>query len=81
MHGTFNEVPLRRITSLATVVLAPGITRTTLRVAEGPLQQLEQRFELNGPALLTLSDKQIEGRIVHYSADLQCYEFTIDRIY
>jgi hypothetical protein len=70
MHGTFNGVQITRITSLTTDEPTLGITRTTFRVTEGPLQQLEQRLELNGPALLILSDKQIEGRIVHYSADL-----------
>jgi hypothetical protein len=67
MHGTFSGVRIRRITSLTTVEPALGITRTSFRVTAGPLPELEQRLQLNAPALLILSDQQIEGRIVHYN--------------
>ena len=65
------------MTSLTTVEPTPGIT-PTFRITEGPLPQLEQRLELNGPALLILADKHIEGSVVRYSADLHHgYEITI----
>jgi hypothetical protein len=79
MHGTFNRVRLKRITSLKYTEPAPGITHTSFRVMEGPLRELESVLHLNAPALLILSDKRIEGTIVHFIADRHHgYEITIE---
>jgi hypothetical protein len=79
MNGTFNDLPLRNITSLKTTTEASGFTRTTFRVIGPRLQKLEQVLQLNAPAVLILTDKEIEGRIVAYSADVHTgYEITIE---
>jgi hypothetical protein len=70
MHGTFNGVRLKCITSLAYTEPAPGIIRTSFRIMEGPLRELENILHLNAPALLILSDKQIEN---DYSVQRQSY--------
>jgi len=79
MHGTFNTVQLRRITSLKITSEPSGFTHTSFRIMEGPLPKLEQILRLNAPALLILSDQTIEGTIVQYSADLHHgYEVMIE---
>jgi hypothetical protein len=70
MHGTFNGIRLKRITSVASDKSVPGFTRITFRVLDGVTPQLESVLRLNAPALLILADQEIEGRIVHYSADI-----------
>ena len=57
MHGTFNGVRLRRITSMVIVG-----NLTTVRILDSPMPQL--KLEVGAPALLILSNKEIEGRIV-----------------
>src|SRR5436309_9982 len=41
MHGTFNGVQLRRISSVKTTSDHPGFIHTTFRVLDGPLPELE----------------------------------------
>ena len=75
MSGTFNGIQLRQITSLTTM---EAIKRTTFRVI-GSSPELEQVLKLNAPALLILASEEIEGRIVHYAADIHIgYEITIE---
>ena len=47
MQGTFNGVPLKKITSVKTTNDASGVSRNAFRVLDGPLHELEQvlRFE------------------------------------
>ena len=79
MNGTFNGITLRRVTSMKTATTALGNVLTSFRVLGAPLPQLEEMLQLNAPALLIRSDKQIEGRIVHYAADVyNGYEITIE---
>jgi hypothetical protein len=62
MHGTFNGVRLKRITSVSNDNSVPGFTRTTFRVLDGVTSKLEGVLRLNGPALLILADQEVEGR-------------------
>jgi len=77
MYGIFNGAPLRDVGSLRTISLE-GLTRHTFTVIGGPFPPLEQQLRLDEPALLILSSRQIEGRVIQYSADLTGYEITIE---
>ena len=80
MHGTFNGLPLKRIIALKTTGMTSGVRRTTFRLLSKPIPELEARLRLNAPALLILSSQEIEGTLVHYTADLGAgfYEVTIE---
>ena len=77
MHGSLNGVQLKRITAL--VMNRDGDWgRTTVGIIEFP-KDLERVLRLNAPACLILSDQQIEGTIVQYSANGTFgYEITIE---
>jgi len=78
MHGTFNGVRLKQIISRKILTTEAGATLTSFRVG-GHVPQLEEILRLDIPALLILSNEQIEGRIVHFDADLhRGYEITIE---
>ena len=79
MHGSFNGIPLKNISSLKTTTHSEGFKQTSFRVLDGSLPKLEQMLQLKGEALLILSSDVIEGRIIHYSADVHSgYEITIE---
>ncbi len=79
MHGTFNGVPLKKITSVKTTTDPSGISRSAFRVLDGPLPELEQVLRLEAPDVLILSSQQIAGRIVHYIANVHTgYDITIE---
>lgn len=68
MNGTFNGIPLRKISSIKTTTESSGSKRSTFRVLDRNLPKLEQSLQLNAPGLLILSSEEIEGKIVHYAA-------------
>ena len=78
MSGTFNGLPLDQIRSIRTTTEDSGFRRNTFRVL-GRQPKLEQILQLGVPALLILSNQEIEGKVVHYSADVHVgYEITIE---
>ena len=76
MNGTFNGVHLRRITSITTEAVN-GSKRTTIRVLDFPHPELEAKLQSQVSALLILSDREIEGRIVSYAADGHGYDIVM----
>jgi hypothetical protein len=78
MHGTLNGLRLKRITSVATQK-NKRFVRHTFRVLDGQLPELENLLHLKTSALLILSDREIEGQIAHFSADVSAgYEITLE---
>ena len=78
MHGTFNGVRLRQITSRKIGTTPRGSKLEGFRVLDR-VPELEAKLRLDAPALLILSDEVVEGRIVHFSADIQFgYEIMIE---
>ncbi len=56
-----------------------GVARTSFRVMDGLREDLEAALRLRSPALLILSNKEVEGTIVQYSADIHSgYEIMIE---
>ena len=79
MNGTLNGIPLRQIISIETAAHGIGFVRTSFRVIGELLRPLEQVLRLNGPALMILPSHEIEGTIVHYTADVHSgYDITIE---
>jgi len=79
MHANFNGIRLRKVASLKTTMEPSGFKRTSFRVMDSPLPELEHVLHSGAPALLILSSGEIEGYIVQYSAELNFgYEITID---
>jgi hypothetical protein len=79
MDGTFNGVQLRGITSRKTSILPCGGMILTFRVAGKVPASLDDALRLHGPALLILTDEILEGRIVHFTADvLYGYQITLE---
>jgi hypothetical protein len=78
MNGTFNGIRLRKITSRAITSTGSGTVLSSFRAA-GHVPELEAVLRLYAPALLILSKETVEGKIVHYSANVQAgYEITIE---
>jgi hypothetical protein len=76
VSGTFNGVRLRRITSITTEAVN-GSKRTTIQVLDFPHRELEAKLQSQVSAILILSDREIEGRIVSYSANRHGYEIVM----
>jgi hypothetical protein len=83
MHGTFNGVRLRTISSRKIAVMPCGARvvgfRVTGKIPKATMDSLDATLRLHGPALLILSDEILEGHIVHFSADVTFgYEITME---
>ena len=80
MQGTFNGLLLKRIIALKSCGTMPGVTLTRFRVLAKSNRDLEERLWLNAPARLILSSEEVEGTLIHYTADLRggFYEITIE---
>jgi hypothetical protein len=79
MKGTFNGLPLDSISSVTSETDPFGRRLSSFRVPQFPLPELEERLRLHTPARLNLHTKEIEGRIMRYTADAdRGYEVTIE---
>jgi len=70
MNGNFNGIRLRKITSRKITTTDRGTTLYSFHTPER-LPELEATLRLVAPALLILGNETIEGKIVHYSANVQ----------
>src|SRR5689334_12723922 len=77
MHGTFNGIRLRRITALK-VESTDTANLTAFRVLERPLRDLEAELRVGSPALLILSNREVEGTIASFQSDGHGYWITIE---
>jgi hypothetical protein len=77
MHGTFNGIRLDRIISAGTQEIENS-TLTILRGLDPPVPQLLKELRKDAPVLLILSDKEIEGVILSFTADAHWYQITIE---
>ena len=77
MHGTFNGVRLRRITALK-IESTDTANLTAFRVLERPLRDLETELRVGAPALLILSNREVEGTIASFQSDGHGYWITIE---
>jgi hypothetical protein len=78
MNGNFNGIRLRRITSRQITTTDCGTTIYSFR-ASGHLPEFEAGLRLQAPALLILGNETVEGKIVHFDANVQAgYEVTIE---
>src|SRR4026207_1910895 len=69
LNGTLNGVPLRKVSALRTNYVG-GFKHTTFRVLDCRVIELEEILRLDAPALFLVNLQHVEGRIVHYTADL-----------
>jgi hypothetical protein len=78
MNGSFNGIRLRKITSRKITATDRGTMLYSFR-ASGILPDLEAVLRLQTPGLLILSNEIVEGKIVHYNANVEAgYEVTIE---
>jgi hypothetical protein len=79
MNATFNDVPLENVGDLKSTTESSGLTRTSFRVLKTTLPRLEKILQLKASARLVIGSQTIEGRIVHYFADIyRGYQVTIE---
>jgi hypothetical protein len=78
MSGNFNGVQLRKITSRRITTTNRGTTLYSFRASE-LVPELKPVLRLRAPAVLILGNEIVEGKIVHYDANLQAgYEVTME---
>ena len=83
MHGTFNGVQLRTISSRKITTREDGSKlygfRVTGKIPKATSDALEATLSVHGAALLILGDEIIEGTIAEFSKDpMWGYEVTIE---
>jgi CRP-like cAMP-binding protein len=76
MNGYFNGIQLRKIIWISSEAVTGGAVIERLRVLDKS-PELEERLQVNALALLILSNRTIEGRILHFFADMSGYIITI----
>jgi hypothetical protein len=78
VNGSLNGIWLEGIADLRTTKVG-DMMHTTFRVLQTRVIELEEILRVDAPALFVLHEQPIEGRIVHYIADLEHgYEITIE---